>query len=317
MNDRSRHVVFGGGQIGPLLAERLLKAGHAVRLVRRAGGAPEGVEVRLGDAGDPAFAAEATRGAAVIYHCMNPAYSAAAWGRELPRLADALIAAAGHSKARLVVLDNLYMLGRPSGRPFDEDSPVAPVSRKGEIRARVAERFFEAHRRGDARVVVGRASDYYGPNGTLTHFGDAMWPDALKRGRASLLVNPEPPHTYHYTLDVAAALATLGAAPDDVTGRWWMLPAAPAESSRAMIARFSRSLGHPLEVRGMPKPMLAIAGLFVPVLREIAEMNYQWEAPFVTDDRRFRERFGVTPTPIDDGAVATVEWAKRHYGARR
>jgi nucleoside-diphosphate-sugar epimerase len=53
------------------------------------------------------------------------------------------------------------------------------------------------------------------------------------------------------------------------------------------------------------------------VLRELAEMNYQWEEPFVMSDRRFRERFGVTPTPLDDGAAATVEWAKRHYGARR
>uniref|UniRef100_A0A832I4S3 NAD-dependent epimerase/dehydratase family protein n=1 Tax=Eiseniibacteriota bacterium TaxID=2212470 RepID=A0A832I4S3_UNCEI len=312
------HVVFGGGQIGPRLARRLRARGHAVRLVRRSGAAPEGVDLRLGDAADPAFAAAACEGAAAIYHCMNPAYSAAAWGRELPRLADSLIAAAGRSGARLVVLDNLYMLGRPGGRPLDEDSPVAPVSRKGEIRARVAARFLEAHRRGEARVVVARASDFYGPGGTGTHFGDAFWPDALRRGRGPLLLNPDTPHTYHFTDDVAAGLVTLGAAPEDVLGRWWMLPAAPAEPSRALVERFSAALGRPIRVQGMPRALVGLVGLFMPIVRELAEMMYQWDEPFVTSDRRWRERFGpgVEVTDLDAGARATVEWAVRHYGAR-
>jgi hypothetical protein len=43
-------------------------------------------------------------------------------------------------------------------------------------------------------------------------------------------------------------------------------------------------------------------------------MLYQWDEPFVIDDRRFRERFHVTPTDGDQATVDTVEWAKRHYG---
>jgi nucleoside-diphosphate-sugar epimerase len=312
----SRHVVFGAGQIGPLLARTLRERGHEVRIVRRSGGAPAGVDLRLGDAGDPAFAASACEGAAVVYHCMNPEYSANVWARELPRLAEALIAGAGRAGARLVVLDNLYMLGRPGGRPLNEDSPVAPVSKKGEIRARVAERFFEAHRRGDVRVVAGRASDFYGPQGNATHFGDAFWPDALAKGAGPFLPDPGTPHTYHFTRDVAEGLAALGAAPDDATGRWWMLPAAPAESSRAMVARFSAALGREIRLHGMPKPLLALAGLFAPIVRELAEMNYQWDEPFVADDRRFRERFAPRVTSLDEGARATVEWAARRYGAK-
>ncbi|NJD10162.1 MAG: NAD-dependent epimerase/dehydratase family protein [Gemmatimonadetes bacterium] len=311
-----RHVVFGGGQIGPRLARALVERGHEVRMVRRSGGAPAGVELQLGDAGDPAFATSACAGAAAVYHCMNPAYSAKAWAGELPRLADALIAGAGRAGARLVVLDNLYMLGRPGGRVLDEDSPVAPVSKKGEIRARVAARYFDAHRRGDCRVVVGRASDFYGPGGTGTNFGDAFWPGALKKGAGPFLPNPDTPHTYHFTADVAEALAALGTAPDDVTGGWWVLPAAPAESSRALVARFAAALGRPLALKGMPMPLLRTVSLFVPILRELAEMSYQWEEPFVTDDRRFRERFGeVQVTPLDAGARATAEWAVRHYGS--
>ena len=129
MSDPRLHVVFGAGQIGSPLARNLLAAGHTVRMVRRAGGGPDGVELRHGDAGDPAFAAAATEGAAALYHCMNPAYSTRVWAAELPRLMDSLIAAAARNGARLVVLDNVYMLGRPGGRPLDEDSSIAPCSR--------------------------------------------------------------------------------------------------------------------------------------------------------------------------------------------
>jgi nucleoside-diphosphate-sugar epimerase len=307
-------VIFGAGQIGTPLASLLRDRGHPVRIARRSGGGPEGIEVRHGDAGDPAFATDAAKAASVIYHCMNPAYDSKVWARELPRLMDALISAAARAGARLVVLDNLYLFGRPAGQPLNEDSPVNPCSRKGEIRAQVNQRLMAAHARGDVRAVVARGSDYYGPRGVATYFGDAFWPEALKSGRATLLVNPEPPHTYHYTLDVAAGLAALGDASDDVTGRWWMLPAAPAESTRAMVARLGKALGRELRPRRMPPWLIGLGGRFVPILRELAEMGYQWEEPFVTDDRRFRERFGTTPTPLDEGARATVEWALRHYG---
>lgn len=311
------HVVFGAGQIGPPLARLLRDHGHRVRLVRRSGPAPEGIETLHGDAGDPAFAAEAARGARAIYHCMNPAYFAAEWARELPRLAGSLVEAAGRAGARLVVLDNVYLLGRPNGRPLDEDSPVAPCSRKGEIRARVGEQLAAAHARGDARVVIGRASDFYGPGGTGTHFGDVMWSKALTTGTAQMVVRLDTAHAYHYTLDVVAGLAALGEADDDVTGRWWMLPAAPAVTTGEMLVRIGRALGRELRPQRMPPIALAALGLFVPILRELREMAYQWEEPFLVNDARFRARFTIEPTPLDDGVAALVEWARRHYAAKR
>src|SRR6516165_4549569 len=107
------HVVFGAGQVGPRLAEALLGAGRRVRIARRsAAPVPEGAELLRGDAMDPAFCAEAARGAAAVYHCMNPPYSARIWAEVLPRFAENLVQAAGRAGARLVVLDNVYALGR-------------------------------------------------------------------------------------------------------------------------------------------------------------------------------------------------------------
>ena len=225
------HVLFGGGQVGRPLARILLGRGKRVRIVKRSGsGLPEGVELVRGDAADLNFCVEAARGASTMYHCMNPPYYARVWAELLPRYMNNLIVAAGRSGARLVVLDNVYMLGRPEGKPLNEDAPVRPCSRKGEIRARVAERMWEAHRRGDVRATTGRASDYYGPGGTLTHLGDQFWRPVIAGKRGRVLVNPDAIHTYHYIPDVAAGLAALGTAADDAYGRPWMLPCAPAET---------------------------------------------------------------------------------------
>jgi hypothetical protein len=245
---------------------------------------------------------------------MNPAYDTRQWAQFLPRFLENLIAGAGREQARLVVMENLYMVGRGSDRAIDEDTPMNPEGRKGEIRARLAEQLFEAHVRGDVRAVSGRASDYYGPRGVGTHFGGAFWRPALRGKRAAFLPDPESPHTYHFIPDVARGLQALGAADDDVLGRPWMLPCAPAEPSRALIARFERALGRPIDLRGMSRPAVKLLGLFMPMLGEIGEMLHQWDAPFVVDDRRFRARFGMEPTDPDRGAEATVAWAQAEFG---
>jgi len=55
----------------------------------------------------------------------------------------------------------------------------------------------------------------------------------------------------------------------------------------------------------------------VPLMREISEMLYQWDEPFVVDDQRFRQRFGMNPTDADAAAQATVNWARGAYGPRQ
>jgi nucleoside-diphosphate-sugar epimerase len=310
------HVVFGAGQVGPHLARRLLATGRRVRIARRRRAeAPSGAELVTGDAADAGFCMEAAKGATAVYHCMNPPYFAKVWAETLPRLMENLIAAAGRAGARLVVLDNLYMLGRPADGRLDEDTPVAPRSRKGEVRARVAERLLEAHRRAEVRAVTGRASDFYGPGGTQSHLGDEFWPRVVAGKAGRVVVDPDAVHTYHYIPDVAAGLAALGTGPDDACGRPWMLPCAPALTLRQLVARLSGALGRDISMSVLPRWLLKAGGVAVPILRELDEMAYQWEGPFVVDDSRFRARFGLTPTDADEAARATVAWAREHYAA--
>lgn len=309
------HVVLGAGQIGTLLAQRLLAQGHRVRQVRRgpAGAPAAGLEWWSGDLSDAAFAAEAMTGARVAYQCVCPPYHR--WPQELPQLVRGTVEGAARSGAKLVVLDNLYAYGRPDG-PIDETTPQNPCSKKGELRARLADEMLDAHRRGDARVVLGRASDFFGPGITLAAiFGDRYYQRVLGGKAAETFGDASLPHTYSYGPDVAEGLRLL-ATRDDALGKAWMLPACASVSTKALIERMARALGVRPDVTRVPTFVLRALGVFVPAMAEMVEMVYQWEVPYVVSDERFLRTFGVTATPVALAARDTAEWAIGRYAKR-
>lgn len=308
------HVVFGAGQIGPLVAQKLRERGRHVRIVRRSAGpvAIQGVEVVRGDAMDRSFCAAAVGDAGAVYHCINTPYFAKVWEETLPRIQENLVAASGKAGARLIVLDNLYAYGRTGGRMMDESMPQRPSSRKGAIRARLHDALMEAVARGDVQVAVGRASDFFGPSaGAGSHLGERFWRGVLAGRTGDVIVEPDTPHTYHFTRDVAAGLVALGLDPD--ADGLFMLPCEPAVSTRALVDRFAFALGRPIALRRLPPVLLSALGLVVPMMRELKEMQYQWEEPFVVSDAKFRARFGPLSTPLDQAAHETVEWARAIY----
>lgn len=307
------HVILGAGQVGSVLASELLARGKRVRQVRRGvpGASRPGLEWRRGDLADLAFAEDAARGATVLYDCVNPAYDQ--WPQLLPPLRRGVLHAAGTSGAKLVQLDNLYMYGAPDA-PMTEATPMRPQSKKGELRARLALETLEASRRGTIRVAIARASDFYGPAFlAATLFGEHFYKRAVSGKSAVVQGNPDLPHSYNYGPDVARAMIRLGEA-EDVWGQIWHLPVAPAESTRATFERFARELGTPIRLQRLPDWVLSTAGIFAPVLREVAEMTYQWKKPFVLSDAKWRARFGDEVTSIESGVRETARWALATYG---
>ena len=169
----SWHVVFGAtGAVGGAVVGELVRAGRRVRAVSRGGQAPDGAQAVVAAASDRAQAARAAAGAAVIYHCAQPPYTQ--WPELFPALTSSILGAAESSGAKLVFADNLYAYGPVDG-PLREDLPAAARGPKGRIRAEMAAQLLAAHREGRARVVIGRASDYYGPHGTGSTAGETVF----------------------------------------------------------------------------------------------------------------------------------------------
>lgn len=299
------HVILGAGQIGTRLAQTLVERGHRVRMVRQSAASPgvAGVEVVRGDLKDPTFAAEVGRGADVVHQCTNPIYTT--WAKELLPLAEGAIAAARATDgARLVVLDCLYAYGKQS--PMREDSPMAPCSRKGELRKRMAARYALERERG-LEVTLVRASDFVGPGMDRA----ALTLDRnVKRWHSNagieVLGDPDQPHAYSYGDDVARALARTA----ELRGAPFVLfaPTLAARPTRAWVEAIAARLGHDGAVSPLPRWMLSALGVFSPLLREVAEMTYQHEAPFLLDDAASRASLGFEPTPFEAQVEATARW---------
>jgi nucleoside-diphosphate-sugar epimerase len=181
------HVVLGatGGSGGAVVRE-LASRGERVRAVSRkpAADLPEGVEQLAADAADPAQTRTACQGATVVYHCAQPPYQR--WAAQFPPLTQSIADAAAGVGARLVYADNLYAYGPVHG-PITEDLPWLATTRKGRVRALMAERLLSAHRSGTLEVAIGRSSDYYGPGGANSVVGDILFGAAATGERARWL----------------------------------------------------------------------------------------------------------------------------------
>lgn len=312
------HVVFGAGQVGRKVAARLLERGLRVRLVRRgpAGAARPGLEWRSGDITDPAFADATLEGATMLYNCVNPS-DYGRWEGVMEPLHEAVQDAAVRARVPLVGLDCLYMVGLPEQVPFDEDAPMTPRSAKGEMRARLVRRALGLRDAGDLRVTFGRAPDYFGPSSPDSLFGARFLERLAKGAAAEVIGDPDLPRSYAYTPDVAEGLVTLGTDGRGFDRAVWHLPVADVATTRALVEAFYRAAGREPRMKVLPPWLLRGAGLFSPVMRAIAKMAYQWEHPFVVDDRRFRETFGAAPTPLDEAVRATLVAAGLADGAPR
>jgi len=306
--DDSLHVVFGAaGAIGSTVVTELVHAGRQVRAVSRSGQAPDGALGVAADASDPAQAARAAAGASVIYHCASPPYTQ--WPELFPPLTSAILGAAEASGAKLVFADNLYAYGPVDG-PLREDLPAVAHGPKGKIRVGMAAQLLAAHRNGQARVVIGRASDHYGPRGTGSTAGQTVFGRIVAGKKPQWTGRLDQPHTFHYLPDIARGLLVL-ADRREADGQAWHLPAAAPLTAQQFFDMIAKAAGQPVPVRAsiVSPALLAVAGLFSPLLREMRETTYQFRAPFVIDASKFEAAFGhLAPTPHRDAVQRTVAW---------
>jgi nucleoside-diphosphate-sugar epimerase len=308
------HVVFGAGPVGMSVLDALVKRGRRVRMVNRSGGAgvPEGVEVLGGDATDGAFAREASRGASVVYFALNPPYDK--WPELSPGLQAGVLEGAASAGAKLVAMENLYMYGPTDGRPLTEDLPYAANTRKGTVRARMSEELMEAHTSGKVRVAIGRASDFFGPRVLASAAGEQVFGRAVQGKSAQVAGDPDQPHTYTYAPDIGRGLVVLGER-EEALGRAWHLPNPETVSTRRFVETIFEEVGKPARVQAAPKILLRAMGLFNPGMREMIEMLYEFEEPFVVDDSRFEKAFGEQATPLREAIQRTVRWYREEHPA--
>ena len=312
--DQGVQVVLGaGGGIGGALVDELVRRELPVRAVTRAtAGVPAGAENVVADLDSTDSTREALAGAAVVYHAAAPPYHR--WPERFPPLNASVVTACSAVGARLVFADNLYMYG-PDAGVMTEQTPPRATDKKGRLRAGLAEQLLVAHAAGELDVVIGRATDYFGPGGVNSSLGTTLFGAAVKGVTVRWLGSIDVAHSVVYLPDLARALVTLGLA-EEASGRIWHLPPTDSPTGREFVGLVAEAIGSPIKASATPPWLLRLVGLFRPEVREIGDISYQWTAPFVTSDAAFQDAFGpFEPTPLPDAVAATVAWFKERAAA--
>ena len=297
------YLIVGAGAIGTVVAEDLVQQGHSVRLLSRRGAGPEHplIERVAGDASDPETVSRYAMGTDAIFNCANPAYHR--WPTDWPPIANAILAAAESSGSNLVTLNNLYAYGRPTG-PMTPHDPLNADYEKAQVRATMWRDAKCAHDDGRIRATEVRASDFIGPRSS-SYLGTFI-PRIIAGKSCQVIGNPDAPHSWNYTDDVARTLVTC-AQDERSWGRAWHSPANPARSVRQAIDDIAGIVGATrVQITKVPTVALRVLGLFNTDVRELPKTLYQFQAPFVIDDSETRSTFGLEPTPWDDVLIATI-----------
>jgi len=303
------HTILGGnGTIANELVPILQSQNHQVRLFSRKPRPVQGAEMVAGDVLIWEDVLRAVEGSEIVYLLVGLEYNKKVWQNSWPLIMRHAIDACKAAGAKLIFFDNVYMYGRVKGR-MTESSPFNPCSRKGQIRTEIAEMLLDEMSSGGLKAIIARSADFYGPRATQTSVAGILIFDRMKKGKtAQWFVDDKQPHSYTYTPDAARGLYLL-ATTESAYGQTWHLPtASPAPTGKEFIAMAAKYMGAGTKVQVLPKWLIGILGIFVPIMRELSEMLYQNQFSYEFDSSKFEKAFSFKPTSYEDGIRQTAEW---------
>lgn len=309
MTQRTALILGATGGIGGTMARRLLAGGWRVRALTRttATSLADGCERVIGDAMHAASVIEAATGAEAIIHAVNPP-GYRNWGTLVLPMLDSTLAAARANGARIVLPGTVYNFGADAFPLIAEDAPQRPHTTKGAIRVEMERRLAAAAEAGDAKVLIVRAGDYFGPGAANNWFGQGL---VTPGARPRVIRNPGGRgigHQWAFLPDVAETMARLLDRPSlpafarfHMQGHW-------DADGRQMVEAIARALGDPsVPIRRLPWWQLRLAALVATTPRELMEMRYLWQQPVrMTNDRLVAELGQEPHTPLDEAVRRTL-----------
>ena len=288
--------------------------GDDVRVVQSGAEAPLGlppdvafVRANLEDAGE---AQAAFADVDVVVCAVGIPFRSEVYVRVWPIVMRNLLDASAKCGARFVFADSLYLYG-PQTRALIEETPLTAYGQKPRVRAEITRLWQKAHEDGLVRATAVRASDFYGPQ-TSTSVLSTMGVARLMDGKSALApYPPNQPHDFTYVPDFARALETLVDAADDAYGQAWHVPNAPTRSLRELLTLAAKLIGVRPRVTVLGPMLSTLLGIFRSDVRELKEMHFQWDRPYLVDATKFSRRFWNDPTSFEDGLLATIASYKK------
>lgn len=299
-------ILGATGPVGTALAKALTAYTTNIRLVSRQ---PKKVnetdELVAADLTQKEAVHQAVKGSEVVYLTAGLLYKTKVWQQQWPVIMRNVIDACKAHGSKLVFFDNMYMYDPAHLHHLTEEAPVRPVSKKGAVRAQIAQMIWNEVKVGTLQAQIVRAADFISTkNSVLVE----MIAKNLARGKKAMwMVDVNKVHHFTYVPDAAKATALLGNTPDAYNQVWHLPTASERLTGKQWMEKIAAEIGVPLRYTVLSKTAMGLLGIFVPVLREFKELAYQYEMDYVFDASKFTNRFGIYATPPQQAISEVIQ----------
>ncbi|MCB0805902.1 MAG: NAD-dependent epimerase/dehydratase family protein [Bacteroidales bacterium] len=304
-------ILGAGGAIGKDLAKSLQTYTELIRLVgRNPQKVNEADQLFKADLTQKEDVFKAVQGSEIVYITVGFPYKTSVWKSVWPSFMRNVIDACKEHKCKLVFFDNVYMYD-PSHIPhMTEDTPINPTSKKGAVRAEIAEMLMDEVAGGNIEALIARSADFYGPGINNSVLQEAVL-KPLKAGKsANWFCSLDKVHSYTYTPDAAKATAILGN-DKKAYGQVWHVPtAASPPTGREWIEAFAKELNVKPKSMVAGKFVIRLMGLFNPIMKEFVEMLYQYDRDYVFDSSKFEKAYDFKTTSYSEGISEVAKFSK-------
>lgn len=300
-------ILGSGGTTGVELAKELIKYTKEIKLVSRNPKKVNESDILMSaDLSDSSMLDEAVKGSDVVYVCIAFEYKLSVWKEKWPAFIKNLIISCKKHNAKIVFVDNIYMYDKNYLHHMTEETPIYPSSEKGKIRAEIAKMLMNAVSNGEVNGLIARSADFYGPGVENSAFKQTVLNNLLKNKNPQWLGNLDAVHSFTYNKDIGKALAILGNT-EDAYNQVWHLPTTDAKlTNRQWIDMLMKEMNVEKKIQVLSEKMMGILGLFVPVLKEIKDVYYQFDRDYFFDSAKFNKRFHFTPTSPEEAIKKIV-----------
>jgi len=295
-------ILGAGGSISTELAKSLKYFTEDIRLVSRH---PQKVnETDLlfpADLNDREQLFKAVEGSEIVYLTIGFEYNTKVWQKLWPPLMQNVIDACIANNAELVFFDNVYSIGGDFVNHITEESPVYPTSKKGEIRAQIDLMLLDQMKTGKIKAIIARSPDFYGTDIDKSVLMSLIYKNLAGGKKAQWMFNSKVKHSYIYTPDAGKATALLGNTPDAYNQIWNLPTDRKSLTAEQWIDLFAKEMGKKSSYLLIPAWIIRVAGFFIPFMKELFEMRYQFDRDFFFDSIKFEKYFNYQPTKYEDG----------------
>lgn len=302
-------ILGAGGPIGIELAKALTAYTSKIRLVSRN---PEKVngndQLLAADLLDRTNVFEAIQGSSIVYVTVGFPYNLKVWQDNWPKFIKYVIDACIEYKSKLVFFDNIYMYDANFLNGMNEETPINPPSKKGKIRAEIAAMIMDKVKEGQLEALIARSADFYGPRIKNSSMLTEMVFKPLSIGKkANWLSSVNFRHSFTYTPDAGKATALLGNSAKAYNQVWHLPTANNPFTGKEWIETISKELGVKPRIQVASRLIIKILGLFMPLMREMPEMMYQYDRDYVFNSNKFESHFDFKTTSYLEGIKAIVK----------